>query len=91
MELLKRLNDEGTTIIQVTHNEKNAEYGHRVIHLVDGWITDSKETVGQAAKTQTPGSGNSLRRNRLLRLPGTPARDQHIAISLCAVLCFDAL
>jgi putative ABC transport system ATP-binding protein len=50
MELFKRLNDEGTTIIQVTHNEKNAEYGDRVIQLVDGWITDSKETVGQAAK-----------------------------------------
>jgi ABC-type lipoprotein export system ATPase subunit len=51
MELFKKLNDEGTTIIQVTHNERNAEYGHRVIQLVDGWITDTKETVGQAAKT----------------------------------------
>lgn len=51
MELFKRLNDEGTTIIQVTHNEKNAEYGDRVIQLVDGWITDSKESVGQAART----------------------------------------
>jgi len=50
MELFKRLNDEGTTIIQVTHNEKNAEYGDRVIQLVDGWITDSKETVGHAAR-----------------------------------------
>jgi ABC-type lipoprotein export system ATPase subunit len=52
MELFKRLNDEGTTIIQVTHNEKNAEYGQRIIQLVDGWITDTKETVGrEAAKT----------------------------------------
>jgi ABC-type lipoprotein export system ATPase subunit len=52
MELFKRLNDEGTTIIQVTHNEKNAEYGHRIIQLVDGWVTDTKETVGrEAAKT----------------------------------------
>ena len=50
MELFRKLNDEGTTIIQVTHNEKNAEYGHRIIQLVDGWITDSTETVGQAAK-----------------------------------------
>jgi putative ABC transport system ATP-binding protein len=50
MELFKRLNDEGTTIIQVTHNERNAEYGDRVIQLVDGWITDSKETVGHAAR-----------------------------------------
>src|SRR5271166_930157 len=38
MELFKQLNDEGTTIIQVTHNEKNAEYGHRVINIADGWI-----------------------------------------------------
>ena len=49
MELFRKLNDEGTTIIQVTHNEKNAEYGHRVIEIVDGWITDTKETVGQGA------------------------------------------
>lgn len=39
MDMFKKLNDEGTTIIQVTHNEKNAEYGDRVINLVDGWIT----------------------------------------------------
>jgi ABC-type lipoprotein export system ATPase subunit len=38
MELFKKLNDQGTTIIQVTHNERNAEYGHRVIELEDGWI-----------------------------------------------------
>jgi putative ABC transport system ATP-binding protein len=38
MELFKKLNDQGTTIIQVTHNEKNAEYGHRIIELEDGWI-----------------------------------------------------
>jgi ABC-type lipoprotein export system ATPase subunit len=40
MELFKKLNDEGATIIQVTHNEKNAEYGNRIVHIVDGWITD---------------------------------------------------
>jgi putative ABC transport system ATP-binding protein len=38
MDLFKRLNDEGTTIIQVTHSEKNAEYGNRVINLLDGWV-----------------------------------------------------
>src|SRR5256714_446621 len=38
MELFKRLNDEGTTIVQVTHSEKNAEYGDRIINLADGWI-----------------------------------------------------
>jgi ABC-type lipoprotein export system ATPase subunit len=38
MELFKRLNSEGTTIIQVTHSEKNATYGNRVIEISDGWI-----------------------------------------------------
>jgi putative ABC transport system ATP-binding protein len=38
MELLKRLNQQGTTIIQVTHSETNAAYGNRVIELKDGWI-----------------------------------------------------
>lgn len=38
MELFKKLNDEGTTIVQVTHSEKNAEYGNRIINLLDGWI-----------------------------------------------------
>jgi ABC-type lipoprotein export system ATPase subunit len=38
MELFKKLNDEGTTIVQVTHSEKNAEYGNRVIQLRDGFV-----------------------------------------------------
>jgi putative ABC transport system ATP-binding protein len=38
MQLFKKLNEQGTTIIQVTHSEKNAEYGHRTINLADGWI-----------------------------------------------------
>ena len=40
MDLLKKLNDEGTTIIQVTHNEAWAAYGNRIIQLADGWIVD---------------------------------------------------
>jgi ABC-type lipoprotein export system ATPase subunit len=39
MDLFKTLNEEGTTIIQVTHNETWAAYGDRVINLVDGWIS----------------------------------------------------
>jgi ABC-type lipoprotein export system ATPase subunit len=39
MELFKKLNNEGTTIVQVTHSEANAVYGHRIIKLQDGWIT----------------------------------------------------
>jgi putative ABC transport system ATP-binding protein len=38
MELFKKLNSEGTTIVQVTHSETNAAYGNRVIYLEDGWI-----------------------------------------------------
>jgi ABC-type lipoprotein export system ATPase subunit len=38
MDLLKNLNDDGTTIIQVTHNEDYAKYGNRIIQLHDGWL-----------------------------------------------------
>jgi putative ABC transport system ATP-binding protein len=38
MELFKKLNEEGVTIVQVTHSEKNAEYGTRIISLLDGRI-----------------------------------------------------
>ena len=38
MELFTQLNQEGTTIIQVTHSEANAAYGRRVIQLRDGWV-----------------------------------------------------
>lgn len=38
MDLFKKLNDEGATIIQVTHNEAWAAYGHRIINLRDGWM-----------------------------------------------------
>ena len=40
MELFTQLNDQGTTIIQVTHSEANADYGDRIIKLRDGWIED---------------------------------------------------
>ncbi|MEO8036088.1 MAG: ABC transporter ATP-binding protein [Acidobacteriota bacterium] len=38
MELFRRLNQAGTTIVQVTHSEENAGYGTRVVRLSDGWI-----------------------------------------------------
>jgi putative ABC transport system ATP-binding protein len=38
MDLLKELNKQGTTIVQVTHSETNAAYGNRTIKLKDGWI-----------------------------------------------------
>jgi ABC-type lipoprotein export system ATPase subunit len=40
MELFRRLNAEGTTIVQVTHSETNAGYGRRVVKIRDGWIVD---------------------------------------------------
>ena len=42
MNLLTKLNKNGTTILQVTHSEKNAQYGNRIINLLDGRIV--KET-----------------------------------------------
>jgi ABC-type lipoprotein export system ATPase subunit len=38
MELFRKLNESGTTIIQVTHSETNASYGSRIIQLRDGWV-----------------------------------------------------
>jgi putative ABC transport system ATP-binding protein len=40
MEMFKVLNEEGTTIVQVTHSETNAAYGNRIVRLEDGWIAN---------------------------------------------------
>jgi ABC-type lipoprotein export system ATPase subunit len=52
MQLFRELNNEGTTIVQVTHSEANAEYGTRTIQLRDGWIvSDTKNpTMHEAAR-----------------------------------------
>jgi ABC-type lipoprotein export system ATPase subunit len=52
MRLFQKLNDEGTTIVQVTHSEENARYGHRIIRLRDGWIL-GEETVKDRIGTTT--------------------------------------
>ncbi|SEG30855.1 ABC-type lipoprotein export system, ATPase component [Bryocella elongata] len=39
MQLFRKLNEQGTTIVQVTHSETNAAFGTRTIELRDGWIT----------------------------------------------------
>jgi putative ABC transport system ATP-binding protein len=44
MQLFKKLNDAGTTIIQVTHSEKNASYSHRILNLADGWLLPESQT-----------------------------------------------
>jgi len=50
MELFKRLNEEGTTIIQVTHSETNAAYGNRIVQLEDGWIVPEEAVAGTARR-----------------------------------------
>jgi putative ABC transport system ATP-binding protein len=49
MELFTKLNQEGTTIIQVTHSEENAAYGDRIIDLKDGWI-DGERITGRKSR-----------------------------------------
>ncbi len=46
MKLLTQLNEEGTTIIMVTHSTHDAEYSHRVIHLFDGHIVSENIKEG---------------------------------------------
>ena len=41
MELFRKLNGQGTTIVQVTHSEANAAYGNRVVQLRDGWLVSA--------------------------------------------------
>jgi ABC-type lipoprotein export system ATPase subunit len=43
MDMFRRLNDEGTTIVQVTHSETNASYGNRIVRLEDGWIVNTEQ------------------------------------------------
>jgi putative ABC transport system ATP-binding protein len=50
MELFGELNAEGTTIIQVTHNEDWAACGDRVVELEDGWVVSDDPTARRAAK-----------------------------------------
>lgn len=49
MQLFKRLNEAGTTIIQVTHSERNASYGNRIIQLSDGWVVSGSSAVAQTS------------------------------------------
>jgi putative ABC transport system ATP-binding protein len=47
MQLFKRLNEAGTTIIQVTHSERNAAYGNRIIQLKDGWVVNEETAAAK--------------------------------------------
>jgi len=50
MEMFRQLNEEGTTIVQVTHSEVNAAYGTRTIELRDGWV--SYDTASEVEKVE---------------------------------------
>lgn len=52
MELFRELNQQGTTIVQVTHSETNAGYGSRTIQLRDGWLVGdtSNPSLSQPAE-----------------------------------------
>ena len=41
MELLAQLNAEGTTIVMVTHSQRDAAYAHRIINLLDGEVVNN--------------------------------------------------
>lgn len=49
MALFRKLNQEGTTIVQVTHSEENARYGSRIVELRDGWLTEDRP-VGEHSR-----------------------------------------
>ncbi len=53
MELFRRLNEQGTTIIQVTHSEANAAYGNRVLQLKDGWIVEDSAAATDSVTAST--------------------------------------
>jgi len=45
MELLKELNEQGTTVVLVTHSEANASYAQRVVELRDGWLAGAVQAA----------------------------------------------
>jgi ABC-type lipoprotein export system ATPase subunit len=55
MRLFQKLNEEGMTIVQVTHSEENARYGQRIVRLFDGWIAGEEritERIGAAVTSE---------------------------------------
>jgi ABC-type lipoprotein export system ATPase subunit len=56
MELFKKLNEQGATIIQVTHSEANAAYSDRTIQLFDGWIAKDPANSDAAPAVAGPQS-----------------------------------
>ena len=48
MKLMRALNDEGTTIIQVTHDTRVAAFGQRIVELNDGWLAADRRAEASA-------------------------------------------
>jgi putative ABC transport system ATP-binding protein len=49
MQIFRRLNEAGTTIVQVTHSEANAAYSDRIVQLFDGWVTSDTPVAQNTA------------------------------------------
>jgi ABC-type lipoprotein export system ATPase subunit len=56
MELFRDLNQQGTTIVQVTHSEMNAGYGNRTIQLRDGWLVGDTANSSVTQPTEVSAS-----------------------------------
>jgi putative ABC transport system ATP-binding protein len=56
MELFRELNQQGTTIVQVTHSEVNAAYGNRTIQLRDGWLVSDTANPAVTQSTEVSAS-----------------------------------
>lgn len=56
MDLFRELNQEGTTIVQVTHSEVNAAYGSRIIQLRDGWLVSDTANPTASQTTEVSAS-----------------------------------
>ena len=56
MELFRDLNNQGTTIVQVTHSETNAAYGSRTIQLRDGWMVSDTANPSLTQPTEVSAS-----------------------------------
>ena len=63
MELFRELNQQGTTIVQVTHSETNASYGTRTIQMRDGWLVgDTANPDLHATAEPSARGGESMKR-----------------------------
>ena len=72
MELLKRLNEDGMTILMVTHNPECARYAGRILRIADGLLS-SEERPGGSAIFQEEGNGSAVSKDRAERVPEATA------------------